>query len=83
MVLAECTGVSEQYMDSLQQLATLEMKLVTLPVPTKLDAAKMLVQLVRCERYIRKQASVRVKFKPMNEKNTQIFKKLFCIITTH
>lgn len=45
-MLAESTAVSEQYVDRLQQLATLEMHLVTLPVPTKADAAKMLVQLV-------------------------------------
>ena len=39
--------MSEQYIGSLQQLATLEMNLVTLPVSTKADAARMLVQLVR------------------------------------
>ncbi|KAL5515698.1 hypothetical protein EMCRGX_G000902 [Ephydatia muelleri] len=47
VVLAESTAVSEQYVDSLQQLATLEMRLVTLPVTTKLDAAKILVHLMQ------------------------------------
>lgn len=48
--MVESTATSEQYFDSLQKLATLQMGLVTLPVPTKLDAAKMLVQLMRAAR---------------------------------
>ena len=46
MVFAECTSLSDQYFGTLQELATLQLKLVTIPVSSQAAVAKHIVQMV-------------------------------------
>lgn len=46
IVFAECTALSRQYFDSLQETATLRSNLVTIPVLSQADAAQHIIQMV-------------------------------------
>ena len=46
MVFAECTPVSKQYFESLQELVTLRLGLTAIPVPSKAAMVEIVVQMV-------------------------------------
>ena len=46
IVLAECTTLSKQYIGSLQEVATLQFTLVTIPVQSLASAAHYIIQIV-------------------------------------
>ena len=46
IVLAECTTLSKQYIGSLQEVATLQFTLVTIPVQSLVSAAHYIIQIV-------------------------------------
>ena len=47
VVLAECTPLSEQYFRTLQEVATLQLRLATVPVTSQSNAATHIAQMVQ------------------------------------
>lgn len=46
VVLAECTTLSRQYLGSLQEVATIQLNLATIPVQSLASAAHHIIQIV-------------------------------------